>query len=89
MMQLVIWLVVATVNPAGARASDEHFHGWRYVASYTTEAECQKHARSANDSQQRVLSQNPQLNPQVISEIYHCYQEVVKTECHNYKDGRC
>ena len=86
MMQLVVWLAVATVNPAGARAaSDYSFHGQRFVAAYTTEAECQKHARSVNESQQRSLAKIPDLR----YEIYGCEEVVVKTECHNYTDGRC
>jgi hypothetical protein len=42
MMQLVVWIVIATVNPVGLRAKDHDLHGQRFVAAYTTEAECQK-----------------------------------------------
>jgi hypothetical protein len=86
MMQLVVWIVVATVNPAGARADSDHgFHGERFVAAYTTEAECQKKARSVNDDQERALGKTPQL----IDELYRCTQVVVQTECHNYAGARC
>jgi hypothetical protein len=86
MMQLVVWLVIATVNPAGRSAAQDHgFHGQRFVAAYTTEAECQKHARSVTARQQRSLAEHPEW----IDENYACMEVVVKTECHNYTDGRC
>jgi hypothetical protein len=86
MMQLVVWIVIATVNPTGDWAANDHgFHGQRFVAAYTTEAECEKHAKSVNADQQRALSKTPQL----IYEIYGCEETVVKTECHLYTDGRC
>jgi hypothetical protein len=86
MMQLVVWIVIATVNPSGARAaSDYGFHGERFVAAYTTEAECEKHARSNNADEQRVNTKTPDL----IYEIYGCRQVVVATECHLMTDGRC
>jgi hypothetical protein len=56
MTQLVIWIVIATVYPTGARAAGDHgFHGQRLVAAYTTEVECQKRAHEANAGQQRVV----------------------------------
>jgi hypothetical protein len=85
MMQLVVWLVIATVNPSGPRAAEYNLRAQRFVAAYTTEAECQKHARSVNDDQQRVFAKTPEY----IIEIYGCEEVVVKTECHNYTDGRC
>jgi hypothetical protein len=86
MMQLVVWIVLATVNPSGAWAADDHgFHGRRFVAAYTTEVECEKHARAANDDLQQTFSKTPSL----IYEIYSCQQVVVKTECHLRTDGRC
>lgn len=86
MTQLVVWILVATVNPTGAWAANDHgFHGQRFVAAYTTEIECQKHARSVNADQQHAFAKNPDL----IYEIYGCREVVVKTECHNYTDGHC
>jgi hypothetical protein len=86
MMQLVVWIVIATVNPAGNWAASDHgFHGQRFVAAYTTEAECQKHARSVTADQQQALGKTPDL----IYEIYACRQVVVETECHLRTDGRC
>jgi hypothetical protein len=86
MMQLVVWLVIATVNPSGRWAAQDHgFHGQRFVAAYTTEAECQKHARSVNADHERTFVKTPELN----YEIYQCERVVVKTECHLYTDGRC
>jgi len=86
MMQLVVWIVVATVNPAGAWAAADHgFHGQRFVAAYTTEAECQKHARSENESLQGTFAKNPEFN----YELFGCREVVVQTECHLYTDGRC
>ena len=82
MMQLVVWIVLATANPA---SSNHNVGARRFVAAYTTEVECQKHARSVNDEQQRSFSKTPEL----IYEIYSCQEVVVKTECHNYTDGRC
>jgi hypothetical protein len=85
-MQLVVWLVIATVNPSGAwAAKDNGFHGRRFVAAYTTETECQRHARSIIADQQPTFAKTPDL----ICEIYACEEVVVKTECHNYTDGRC
>jgi hypothetical protein len=86
MTQLVVWLVIATVNPSGRWAAEDHgFHGRRFVAAYTTEAECQKHARSVTAEQQRALAAHPDW----INENYACIEVTVKTECHNYTDGRC
>ena len=87
MMQLVVWVVVATLNPAGnwAKIDSGNFHGERFVAAYTTETECQRHARSVNLDQRQSLGAHPEM----IYEIYACEQVVVKTECHNYTDGRC
>jgi hypothetical protein len=86
MMQLVVWLVIATVNPSGRWAAVDHgFHGQRFVAAYTTEAECQKHALSVTTEQQRALAAHPDW----INENYACIQVVVKTECHTHTDGRC
>jgi len=73
-------------QPSGSEgASDYGFHGRRFVIAYTTEAECQKHVRSVNDEQQRAFSKTPDLR----YELYSCEEVVVKTECHNYTDGRC
>jgi hypothetical protein len=86
-MQLVVWIVIATLNPAGnwAAADPGNFHGRRFVATYTTEVECQKHARSANADLQQAFATHPEL----IYEIYGCTQVVVETECHLRTDGRC
>lgn len=86
MMQLVVWIVIATVNPSGAWAKDDHgFHGQRFVAAYTTEAECQKHARSVNADHERTFAKTPDL----IYELYACQEVVVQKECHLTTDGRC
>jgi len=87
MMQLVVWIVIATINPSGnwAKTDPGNFHGRRFVAAYTTEAECQKHARSVNADMQRAFAKTPDLN----YEIYSCNQVVVMTECHLTTDGRC
>jgi hypothetical protein len=86
MMQLVVWLVIGTVNPAGGWAAQDHgFHGQRFVAAYTTKTECQKHADSANAQQQRSFPKHPEL----IYENYSCSEIVVKTECHLMTDGSC
>jgi hypothetical protein len=85
MMQLVVWIVIATVNPASLRAKDHDFHGQRFVAAYTTEAECQKHARFVNADQQLAFA----AHPEDIFENYACRQVVVQTECRLTADGRC
>jgi hypothetical protein len=67
MTQLVVWIVVATVNPTGAWAAQDHgYHGQRFVAVYTTQAECQRHVRSITADQQRTFAKTPDL----IYEIY-------------------
>jgi hypothetical protein len=38
-----------------------NFHGRRFVAAYTTEVECQKHARSANADLQQAFAKHLEL----------------------------
>jgi len=64
MVQLVIWVVLASFNPANPYVP--HIEERRFVAAYTSERECDRHAQEANDSGTRGLRTQAVVLPHVI-----------------------